>query len=56
MLSAAGLPADTTINYFSVESAALGVPQPVVTMSVAVGKSEAVVRLNSTEAKTGEPG
>lgn len=44
MLAAAGLPADTQINSFSVESASLAPPQPVVSMSVTVGQREAEIK------------
>lgn len=45
MLAAAGLPADTVINSFSVDSACLAAPQPVVSMSVTVGERDAEIRV-----------
>ena len=40
MIAAAGLPADVKLDYFSVESACLVAPQPVVHMSVTLGETE----------------
>lgn len=48
LIAAAGLPADTTINSFTVESACLAPPQPVVSMSVTIGQSEAEITAGPT--------